>query len=137
MKWISLSLQSMNLTSVGKQMFVNIKNITLFMELIVNKNTKNSYLPKLMILMSKLRPTLKMTKRALEHQAMPNSLLHWVEPNNSKNNTQLLKIFQTTNSQKNTITEISMDMISLVTSEIKVIVDHATPFLSPKLWKQE
>ena len=49
----------------------------------------------------------------------------------------MLKIFLMQNSQRSTITETLMDMITLVTSEIKVTVDHAIPFLSLKSWKPE
>jgi len=82
--------------------------------------------------MLKLKKMFKKIKLPLEHQVIPNLQNHWLKLNISKRILVMHKIFQMDNFLKNTITEILRVMTIQVISEIKVIVDHATQFLSLK-----
>lgn len=138
MKQIKLFLSSIVKTLDGKQIHVNCKHIIQSMVHIVR--SKQLTWHRLVVQLLQDKSQVNLLKEKLRQKPKQNFLVKKLtilkkrlkKFNNGAKNTRMHKTFLTKFSQKTTILETLMDMISLVKSEIKDPVDHATLFLSPK-----
>lgn len=137
MKQIKLFLSSIVKTLDGKLMFVNFKSITLNTDpIVISHLTWHKLLVQLKPIKnkhwSKVRPKPKPKQNYSVKKPMI-SRRYSRKFNNGAKPTRMLKISQTRLFQKTTISEISMDTISLVKLEIKEVVVHAIPCPSLRL----